>query len=60
MGAGKVDRVTAVEAIKSASRSVPVAHVMLKAKADMPEAARRLARSDGNLRLAIGDDGLEP
>jgi hypothetical protein len=33
---------------------------MLKAKADMPEAARRLARSDGNLRLAIGDDGLEP
>ncbi len=60
MGAGKIGRVTAVGTIKSATRSVPVAHVMLKAKADMPEAARRLAKSDGNLRLAIGDDVLEP
>ena len=50
---------TAVETIKSAGRSVPVALVMLKAKVDKPEAVRRLAKSDGNVRLAIEDNVLE-
>jgi N-acetylmuramic acid 6-phosphate etherase len=51
-----VDRATAVEAIKCAGRSVPVALVMLKARVDKPEAVRRLAKSDGNVRLAIEDN----
>ena len=59
MGACKIDRVTAVNTIKSAGRSVPVALVMLKAKVDKPEAVRRLAKSDGNVRLAIEDNVLE-
>jgi len=42
-----------------AGRSVPVALVMLKAKVDKPEAVRRLAKSDGNVRLAIEDNVLE-
>jgi N-acetylmuramic acid 6-phosphate etherase len=54
-----IDRATAVETIKSAGRSVPVALVMLKAKVDKPEAVRRLAKSDGNVRLAIEDNILE-
>ncbi len=54
-----VDRATAVQTIKSAGRSVPVAMVMLKAKVDKPEAVRRLAKSDGNVRLAIEDNLLE-
>jgi N-acetylmuramic acid 6-phosphate etherase len=54
-----VDRATAVEAIKCAGRSVPVALVMLKARVDKPEAVRRLAKSDGNVRLAIEDNVLE-
>jgi N-acetylmuramic acid 6-phosphate etherase len=37
----------------------PVALVMLKAKVDKPEAVRRLAKSDGNVRLAIEDNVLE-
>ncbi len=45
--------------IKSAGRSVPVALVMLKARVDKPEAVRRLAKSDGNVRLAIEDNVLE-
>ena len=49
----------AVETIKSAGRSVPVALVMLKARVDKPEAVRRLAKSDGNVRLAIEDNVLE-
>jgi len=40
----------AVDTIKSAGRSVPVALVMLRAKVDKPEAVRRLAKSDGNVR----------
>jgi len=56
MGACKIDRHTAVHTIKSAGRSVPVALVMLKAKVDKPEAVRRLAKSDGNVRLAIEDN----
>ncbi|HEY1902665.1 MAG TPA: N-acetylmuramic acid 6-phosphate etherase [Terracidiphilus sp.] len=59
MCACKIDRETAVHTIKSAGRSVPVALVMLKAKVDKPEAVRRLAKSDGNVRLAIEDTVLE-
>jgi N-acetylmuramic acid 6-phosphate etherase len=59
MGACKIDRETAVRTIKSAGRSVPVALVMLKARVDKPEAVRRLAKSDGNVRLAIEDNVLE-
>ena len=59
MSACKIERETAVQTIKSAGRSVPVALVMLKAKVDKPEAVRRLAKSDGNVRLAIEDTVLE-
>src|SRR6516165_5569388 len=59
MCACKIDRATAVETIKSTGRSVPVALVMLKAKVDKPEAVRRLAKSDGNVRLAIEDNVME-
>jgi N-acetylmuramic acid 6-phosphate etherase len=59
MRACKIDRETAVQTIKSAGRSVPVALVMLKANVDKPEAVRRLAKSDGNVRLAIEDTTLE-
>jgi len=59
MCACNIDRETAVQTIKSAGRSVPVALVMLKAKVDKPEAVRRLAKSDGNVRLAIEDNALE-
>ena len=59
MRACQIDRETAVRTIKSAGRSVPVALVMLKAGVDKPEAVRRLAKSDGNVRLAIEDTTLE-
>ena len=59
MSACNIDREKAVNTIKSAGRSVPVALVMLKAKVDKPEAVRRLAKSDGNVRLAIEDTTLE-
>jgi N-acetylmuramic acid 6-phosphate etherase len=59
MRACGIDREIAVNTIKSAGRSVPVALVMLKAKVDKPEAVRRLAKSDGNVRLAIEDTVLE-
>jgi N-acetylmuramic acid 6-phosphate etherase len=59
MKACNIDRTTAVDTIKSAGRSVPVALVMLKAKVDKPEAVRRLANSDGNVRRAIEDNVLE-
>jgi N-acetylmuramic acid 6-phosphate etherase len=59
MCACNIDRATAVEAIKSAGRSVPVALVMFKARVDKPEAVRRLAKSDGNVRLAVEDNVLE-
>jgi N-acetylmuramic acid 6-phosphate etherase len=59
MSACNIDRHTAVHTIKSAGRSVPVALVMLKAKVDKPDAVRRLAKSDGNVRLAIEDNVLE-
>jgi N-acetylmuramic acid 6-phosphate etherase len=60
MTACRIDRAQAVETIKSAGRSVPVALVMLKANVDKPEAVRRLAKSDGNVRVAIEDNSLEP
>jgi N-acetylmuramic acid 6-phosphate etherase len=59
MGACNVDRQMAVQTIKSAGRSIPVALVMLKANVDKPEAVRRLAKSDGNVRLAVEDDVLD-
>ena len=59
MSACNIDRAKAVDTIKSAGRSIPVALVMLKAKVDKPEAVRRLAKSDGNVRLAIEDNVLE-
>jgi N-acetylmuramic acid 6-phosphate etherase len=59
MCACRIDRETAVQTIKSAGRSVPVALVMLKANVDKPEAVRRLAKSDGNVRLAIEDNAQE-
>ena len=59
MTACKISRAAAVETIKSAGRSVPVALVMLKAKVEKPEAVRRLARSDGNVRRAIEDNMLD-
>src|ERR1700761_862444 len=59
MRACHIDREQAVQTIKSAGRSVPVALVMLKAGVDKPEAVRRLAKSDGNVRLAIEDTTLE-
>jgi len=54
-----ITRERAVEVIKSAGRSVPVALVMLKAAVDKPEAVRRLTRSDNNVRLAIEDTTTE-
>jgi len=60
MTACNIDRAAAVETIKCAGRSVPVALVMYKAKVDKPEAVRRLAKSDGNVRLAIEDTAPEP
>jgi N-acetylmuramic acid 6-phosphate etherase len=59
MSACNIDRATAVDTIKSAGRSVPVALVMLRAKVDKPEAVRRLAKSDGNVRLAIEDNVMD-
>ncbi|MGD0155320.1 MAG: N-acetylmuramic acid 6-phosphate etherase [Terracidiphilus sp.] len=59
MSACNIDRATAVETIKSAGRSVPVALVMLKARVDKPEAVRRLAKSDGSVRLAIEDNVMD-
>src|ERR1700733_13942964 len=59
MSACNIDRATAVDTIKSAGRSVPVALVLVKARVDKPEAVRRLAKSDGNVRLAIEDNVLE-
>lgn len=54
-----IDRDTAIRTIKSAGKSIPIALVMLKANVDKMEAVRRLAKSDGNVRLAIDDSRLE-
>lgn len=53
------DRDTAIRAIKSAGKSIPIAVVMLKAGVDKMEAVRRLGKSDGNVRRAIEDSRLE-
>jgi N-acetylmuramic acid 6-phosphate etherase len=55
----EVDRDIAIRTIKSAGKSIPIALVMLKASVDKMEAVRRLAKSDGNVRLAIEDSRLE-
>jgi N-acetylmuramic acid 6-phosphate etherase len=54
-----VTREKAVDVIRSAGRSVPVALVMLKAGVDKPEAVRRLARAQGNVRRAIEDSVMD-
>ena len=54
-----IDRASAIRTIKSAGKSIPIAVVMLKANVDKMEAVRRLAKSDGNVRLAIDDSRLE-
>ena len=59
MRACNIDRDKAVDTIKSSGRSIPVALVMLKAGVDKPEAVRRLAKADGNVRVAIEDNILE-
>jgi N-acetylmuramic acid 6-phosphate etherase len=59
MRACNIDREKAVDTIKTSGRSIPVALVMLKAGVDKPEAVRRLAKADGNVRLAIEDTVLE-
>jgi len=59
MRACHITREKAIDVIKSAGCSVPVALVMLKAGVDNPEAVRRLARSDGNVRLAIEDTTMD-
>jgi N-acetylmuramic acid 6-phosphate etherase len=59
MRACDVSREKAVDVIKSAGRSVPVALVMLKAGVDKPEAVRRLARAEGNVRRAIEDSTMD-
>jgi N-acetylmuramic acid 6-phosphate etherase len=59
MRACGVAREEAVNVIKSAGRSVPIALVMLKAGVDKQEAVRRLARSDGNVRRAIEDTRMD-
>jgi N-acetylmuramic acid 6-phosphate etherase len=59
MNACGISHATAVDTIKSAGRSIPVALVMLKARVDKPEAVRRLAKSDGNIRLAIEDNVMD-
>ena len=59
MRACEVGREQAVDVIKSAGRSVPVALVMLKAGVDKPEAVRRLARAEGNVRRAIEDSVMD-
>jgi N-acetylmuramic acid 6-phosphate etherase len=59
MRACDVGREKAVDVIRSAGRSVPVALVMLKAGVDKPEAVRRLARAQGNVRRAIEDSVMD-
>jgi len=54
-----INRDSAIRTIKSAGKSIPIAVVMLKANVDKMEAVRRLAQSDGNVRLAIDDSRLE-
>lgn len=50
-----VDRDLAVETLRKAGMSVPLALVMLKANTGKTDAARRLRKAKGNVRLAIQD-----
>jgi N-acetylmuramic acid 6-phosphate etherase len=50
-----IDRDAAMEALKRADMSVPVALVMLKAGVSKSEAKRRLRENKGNVRKAIGE-----
>jgi N-acetylmuramic acid 6-phosphate etherase len=50
----KVDRALALETLQASDMKVPVALVMLCAGVTKREAARRLKRTGGNLRMAIG------
>ena len=59
MLACNVDRNVAVRTIRVAGKSLPIALVMLKANVDKPEAMRRLAQADGNVRRAIEDTVME-
>jgi len=49
----KVDRTTAVNTLQKAGMKLPVALVMLRAGVSRAEAARRLKRSNGNVRKAF-------
>ncbi len=51
----RIDRDAAMEALKRADMSVPVALVMLKAGVSKSEAKRRLRENKGNVRKAIGE-----
>jgi len=51
--AAGVDRETAKQALKSSEKKVPVALVMLRAKANRGQAARALRSCGGNVRQAI-------
>jgi N-acetylmuramic acid 6-phosphate etherase len=48
-----VDRETALRALESAGKSMPLALVMLKSNAGRVEAERRLRSANGNVRMAI-------
>jgi N-acetylmuramic acid 6-phosphate etherase len=49
----RVDRETALRALKSAGKSMPLALVMLKSNAGRVEAERRLRSANGNVHMAI-------
>ncbi len=51
----EMDRESAIDALKASDGSVPVALVMLQAGVPKKEAERRLKKSKGNVRKAIGD-----
>jgi len=48
-----VSRDVALEVLKTADMSVPLALVMLKAKVSKSESAKRLRKAKGNVRKAI-------
>ena len=50
-----VDRALAIETIEASEKNLPLAIVMLKTGTGKTEAARRLRKAHGNVRLAIGE-----
>jgi N-acetylmuramic acid 6-phosphate etherase len=48
-----IDSETAMETLKKAGMSVPIALIMLKSRVSKTEAARRLRKAEGNVRKAI-------